>query len=148
MAVLLYEKMTGKKAAAAANPFTDTSNPEILKAYNLGIVGGVGEGKFAPNNKVTRQEISAMLVRTLKAVKPGINTKADFKIKFQDERDVAAWAFGDIKFMNTNAVNNGSVANGISDINPKGNITGEQSKALVLRISFITAPNHVSIYSY
>ncbi|NLN49438.1 MAG: hypothetical protein GX154_10220 [Clostridiales bacterium] len=50
--------------------------------------------------------------------------------------------------MNTNEVNNGSVANGISDINPKGNITGEQSKALVLRISFITTPNHVSIYSY
>ena len=57
-------------------------------------------------------------------------------------------AFGDIKFMNTNEVNNGSVANGISDINPKGNITGEQSNALVLRISFITTPNHVSIYSY
>ena len=59
LAVLLYEKMTGTKATAAANPFTDTNNPEILKAYNLNIVGGVGDGKFAPNNRVTRQEISA-----------------------------------------------------------------------------------------
>lgn len=134
LAVLLYEKMIGKKTAAAVNPFSDTKNPEVLKAYNLGIVGGVGEGKFAPNNKVTRQEISAMLVRTLKAVKPGINTKADFKIKFQDERDVAAWAFEDIKFMNANEVINGSVVNGVSYINPKGNTTREQSIALVLRI--------------
>lgn len=134
LAVLLYEKMTGTKAVAAANPFTDTNNPEILKAYNLKIVGGVGEGKFAPNNRVTRQEISAMLVRTLKAVMPNIDTKAEFKTRFQDEKDIATWALQDVKFMNANDIIKGTEINGISYILPKGNTTREQAIALVLRI--------------
>lgn len=134
LAVLLYEKMTGKKAEAAANPFTDTKNPEILKAYNLKIVGGIGDGKFAPNNNVTRQEIAAMLVRTLKAAMPNIDTKAEFKTKFQDEKDIGSWAVESVKFMNANDIIKGTEINGVSYILPKGNTTREQAIALVLRI--------------
>ncbi len=136
LAVLLYEKMTGKKAEpAAANPFSDTNNPEILKAYNLKIVGGVGEGKFAPNNKVTRQEISVMLLRTLQAVMPNVVTTAEFRDKFNDESDIAPWALEAVKFMNGNGVLNGSAAgDGTAYILPKGNTTREQAILLVLRV--------------
>jgi len=135
LAVLLYEKMTGTKAApVAANPFTDTNNPEILKAYNLGIVGGVGEGKFAPNNKVTRQEIAVMLLRTLKAVMPAINTSAEFKTKFQDENQIASWALEAVRFMNSYDIIRGTDAGGVSYILPLGNTTREQAISLVLRI--------------
>lgn len=69
LVVVLYEKMSGEKAVVIAqNPFTDTKNLEVLKAYNLGIVAGKGEGKFAPDDKVTRQELAAMLVRALKVI--------------------------------------------------------------------------------
>lgn len=135
LAVLLYEKMTGTKAVLpASNPFNDTTNPEILKAANLGIVGGVGNGKFAPNNNVTRQEISVMLLRTLKCVMPDIPTSAEFKTKFQDAGSVDAWALEAVKFMNANDVVGGSTVNGVSYILPKGNTTREQAIALVLRI--------------
>lgn len=136
LAVLLYEKMTGKKAEpASVNPFSDTTNPEILKAYNLKIVGGVGEGKFAPNNKVTRQEISVMLLRTLQAVMPNVAVKAEFKDKFHDESDIAPWALEAVKFMNGNGVLNGSASgDGGSYILPNGNTTREQAILLVLRV--------------
>ena len=134
LAVLLFEKLTATKAAAATNPFSDTNNAEILKAYKLGIVAGKGEGKFAPNDKVTRQEMSAMLVRTLKATKPNIDTKAEFKTKFQDEREIGNWALGDVRFMNAYDIIKGSDVGGVSYILPKGNTTREQAIALVLRI--------------
>jgi len=135
LAVLLYEKMTGTKAApVASNPFSDTKNPEILKAYKLGIVGGVGEGKFAPNNKVTRQEIAVMLLRALKAVMPAIDTSAQFKTKFQDEGQIASWALEAVKFMNSHDVIKGTETGGVSYILPHGNTTREQAISLVLRI--------------
>ena len=135
LAVLLYEKMTGTAAVLpAANPFSDTSNPAILKAANLGIVGGVGGGKFAPYNNVTRQEISLMLLRTLKNVMPNIPVTSEFKTQFQDVGSIDSWALEAVRFMNANDIIGGSTVNGVSYILPKGNTTKEQAIALVLRI--------------
>jgi hypothetical protein len=135
LAVLLYEKMTGTAAPVpASNPFNDTTNPEILKAANLGIVGGVGGGKFAPNNNVTRQEISVMLLRTLKNVMPDISTAAEFKTQFQDVSSIDSWALEAVRFMNANDIIGGSTVNGVSYMLPKGNTTREQAIALVLRM--------------
>ena len=136
LAVLLYEKIMGSKApAAASNPFNDTKNPEILKASSLGIVGGVGGGKFAPNDKVTRQDLSLMLLRTLKAAKPSaITANAQFKYKFQDEKEIGSWAYDAIKFFNSYDIIRGNEQSGIFFISPKGNTTREQAIALVLRI--------------
>ena len=47
-------------------PFTDvkTNRGFITIAYDLGIVGGMGNGKFAPDSTATREQAAAMLVRT------------------------------------------------------------------------------------
>jgi len=49
IAVKLYEKLSGKKAIPGTNPFSDTSNPEIVKAYTL--VGNLRQGKTSPARK-------------------------------------------------------------------------------------------------
>lgn len=135
LAVLLYEKMTGIKAALPVeNPFSDTTNPEILKAVNLGVTGGIGGGKFGPNNNITRQELSVMLLRALKAVMPNIPTTAEFKTQFQDVAAIDAWALESVRFMNANDILTGSTVNGVSYILPKGNTTREQAIAMVLRL--------------
>jgi len=65
MAVMLYEALSGEIARNQfQNPFTDTSNPEVLKAYDLGIVKGFGDGTFRPDRTITREEIAALLFRT------------------------------------------------------------------------------------
>lgn len=136
LAVLLYEKLTGTKATTVStNPFNDTTNPEILKAYGLEIVGGIGNCKFAPKNKVTRQEISAMLFRTVKAAIPTLDIKAEFKTNFNDKNEIAPWALESVKFMNANDIVKGStLSNGTSYIRPKGNTTKQEAILMVLRI--------------
>lgn len=135
LAVQLYEKMSGNKAALPVNnPFNDTTNPEILKAANLGIVGGIGGGKFAPGSNVTRQEIAVMLMRTLKSIKPEVVTSAEFKSNFRDSGSVDSWAIDAVKFMNANEIVAGSNVSGASYINPKGKTTKEQAIAMALRI--------------
>ena len=48
LAVLLYEKVTDKSETVSPNPFTDTTNPQILKAYKLGITAGTSQTTFSP----------------------------------------------------------------------------------------------------
>lgn len=92
IAVKLYEVYTGNKAEAGSVTFSDTTNPEILKAANLGMVLGIGEGKFGPTLLVTREQMATILLRTLKV----INSTADFSTagaaKFSDDKDIAGWA--------------------------------------------------------
>ncbi|AUS97591.1 hypothetical protein CDQ84_08465 [Clostridium thermosuccinogenes] len=136
LSIKLYEKMTGTSAEAVKdNPFTDTNNPEILKAYNLGIVKGISADKFGPNLSVTRQEIAVMLLRTLKCVMPELNTKAEFKLKFHDEKEIASWALEAVKFFNANDIIKGAASDGTTGyILPKANTTREQGITLVKRV--------------
>ena len=71
LAVLLYEQVTGQKSEPVSpNPFRDTSNPQILKAYNLGITAGTSATAFSPKVVINREQCAAMLFRTIKAIHP------------------------------------------------------------------------------
>ena len=43
--------------------FTDTDNADVLLCASAGVVNGVGNGKFAPDKNITRQEAASMLHR-------------------------------------------------------------------------------------
>ncbi|MBR2491709.1 MAG: S-layer homology domain-containing protein, partial [Ruminiclostridium sp.] len=50
------------------NPFSDVANGEwytkaIIWAAQNGIVNGIGEGKFAPTQSITREQMAAILYR-------------------------------------------------------------------------------------
>lgn len=50
----------------AENPFTDISEndwfyEEILKAVQMGYINGMGDGRFCPNDKVTREQVCVIL---------------------------------------------------------------------------------------
>lgn len=131
LAVKLFEALSGSPATpVTSNPFQDTDNPEILKAYKLGIVNGVAPGKFGPNQQITRQEISVMLLRTLQAEDGSIDTKVGSSITFADESEIAAWALESVKFLNQQGIMQGV---GSNKIGPKGNTTREQAILLVQR---------------
>lgn len=100
LALQLYEKTKGTvQAPAAANPFKDTQNPKILKAYSLGITTGTSADAFTPNKTVNRQECATMLFRAIKAMEPG----ADYSIAgisdFPDQKDIDSWAAEGTKYM-------------------------------------------------
>jgi hypothetical protein len=138
--VKLYEKLTGKTAQAGTSPFTDTTNPEIVKAYNLGVVQGTGAGKFSPALSITRQEIATMIYRALgKSVYP-LKAVSQTNFPFSDKAKVAVWALEAMEFAYQNAIMKGVST---STIDPLSNTTREQGIVLVKRTyeAFRGAPN-------
>ncbi len=132
IAVKLYEALSLTKVEPIVpNPFIDTENPEILKAYKLGIVNGTSTTTFSPGNPATREQIAAMLLRTLQAAKPGIVIDTTGVEVFADQNDISNWALSAIQYFNKQSVINGI---GSGKINPKGNTTREQAVAMVKRV--------------
>lgn len=128
--VRLYEKVTGEKATYQdTSAFSDTSNPEIYKAYTLKIVNGVGGGEFAPNLLITREQIAAMMHRAVKAMKPDADFSTDGVKAYPDESLVSGWVLPSVKFMSKN----GLMTNIKGDFVPQGTTTREQAVVIVVR---------------
>lgn len=133
LVVKLYEKATGTVVVPVTpNPFTDTTDVAVLKAYTAGIINGVSADKFAPNANVTRQEMAVMLQRELKAADPegGYFASPDFDTVFADESKIASWAIEAVRFMNESGIVNGV---GENKIDPLGNATREQAMLMNYR---------------
>ena len=134
VAVKLYEAMSGKKAeSVSVNPFTDTNDPEVLKAYSLGIVNGISATQFAPRNKLNRQEAATMLTRVYKAVKIAgwtlagdSNFKLDYTMpdRFEDDANIDAWAKDSVYFMAANDIIRGLSKN---KFGPKNTTSAEEA---------------------
>lgn len=91
LCVSLYEGVTGKKAVMPEiNPFTDTDNTTVTKAYELGVINGVNEYMFDPFANVTREQAAAMMERT--AVKTGEEINSDSVVSFSDDGEISEWA--------------------------------------------------------
>lgn len=131
IAVKLYEQLSGKQALPSiVNPFTDTSDSDILKAYEKEIVNGVSADRFAPNNKISRQEICVMITRALKAAKPDLKISITDYERFDDESKIASWAINEVRFASKNNIMKGV---GGKTIDPLGNTSREQGVILVKR---------------
>lgn len=132
LATRLYEVYTGNTALPApVSTFTDTTNPEILKAYNLGIVAGVGNEKYAPQVLINREQMAAMLNRAAKVINPGVNQSIDGAPSFTDENAIESYFVNNVKFMAKNGLM-GSVGN--NRFAPKDNCTREQAVLIALRL--------------
>lgn len=132
VAIKLYEKFTGTKATYTdMNAFTDTKNPEIFKAYELKIVNGIGNNKFAPNDLITREQMAAMLYRSVGAIKPDTDFSTDGAPVFSDEKDISSWALENVKFMSKHGFINGVGNNRFA---PKETSTREQAVAIAVRV--------------
>ena len=117
--VKLYENLSGEAAVAApADTFTDTTDPEILKAFQVGITNGKYDGgkRFAPDEGLNRQECATMLTRVYKKVTlPGwsLAEDANFQLQFtqpalfKDDADIGGFARNSVYFMAANGVING-----------------------------------------
>ena len=57
MAVLVFEHLTGGYPYPdSTEHFEDTKDPDICYAYEQGIISGYGNGKFGPNDPLTREQ--------------------------------------------------------------------------------------------
>jgi hypothetical protein len=100
LAVLLYEKTAQKTAAPVSpNPFKDTKNPQILKAFTIGITDGTSATTFSPKTLINREQCAAMLFRTIKAIAPDADYSVAGVKDFPDQKYISSYAVEATKYM-------------------------------------------------
>ncbi|MBR6653418.1 MAG: S-layer homology domain-containing protein [Oscillospiraceae bacterium] len=117
VAVKVYEALAQTAAVPAAeNPFTDTTDAEVLKAYNVGITDGVAADKFAPDTLLNREQAATMLTRVYKKVTMEgwtLATDGDFTLSytmpepFADDDKISGWAKDSVYFMKSQSILDG-----------------------------------------
>lgn len=130
LAQILYNK-AGKPAVNGASTFTDVPASAwyakaVAWAQQNNVVSGVGGGKFAPNDKITREQIAVMLYNDAgkKAVTGTLN--------FKDAANVSNWAKDAMLWATQNKVVNGAVqSDGTLLLNPTNGATRAETAAML-----------------
>ena len=118
VSVKVFEALTTIKAPAGTDdPFTDTDDPEVLKAYGLGITNGMSDTTFEPDRLLNREQAATMLTRVFKKVNLSgwtLDTDGTFNAQFKtmfempelfgDDQYISSWAKDSVYFMAANGI--------------------------------------------
>ncbi|MCL2367812.1 MAG: D-alanyl-D-alanine carboxypeptidase family protein [Oscillospiraceae bacterium] len=126
LAVILYESQRGE--ITGRQSFIDTEDENVQKAAYIGVVEGVGGDRFAPHDRLTREQAALMLTRLADVLDRPF---PDEIATFTDMDTVSDWAREAIG--RTQAAD---IMRGIGDgrFEPQGRYTREQSIVTVLRL--------------
>ena len=127
LAVELYENVAGTEIIQRAT-FTDTNDENVEKMAGLGVVTGVGEGRFDPDGTLTREQAATMLSRLAAAMGRPLTAQSP---TFADNGSVSAWALDAVGQMQGSGIM-GGVGNNAFD--PQGSYSREQSMLTMLRL--------------
>ena len=130
LAVRLYEKATGETITQRAT-FSDTTDFNVQKMAGLGVVNGVGGGKFDPGGTLTREQAATILARLAEAMGHPLPQAAP---AFSDSASIASWAAAGVGQVQAAGIMEG---NG-SAFTPQGAYTREQCILTVLRLYQLT----------
>lgn len=133
MLVTILWRMAGQPSAKTS-PFTDVVSGSwyaqaVHWAYDRGIVTGVSETAFAPNESVTREALVTILCRYA-ALKQNLPAAEDAAARFADGRQVSSFAHDSVNW----ALQTGLLT-GVSEtkLSPKGLATRAQIAVLLER---------------
>ncbi len=125
LAVRLYEKITGKASdPVSPNPFKDTTNQQILKAFKLGITSGTSETTFSPKTLINREQCAVMLYKVIKAINPDGDYSIAGAKDFLDQKNISGWAVEATKYMSKNGIITGNTK---GNFMPKATTTAEKA---------------------
>ncbi len=129
VAVKLYEALNPNvSVSTSTNPFTDTTDSDVLRAYALGIVNGVSEDRFAPDQTLTREQAVTMLGRVYEltetsAVSGGATLEQSDQL-FADDGSISDYARNYVYFFVGQGIVDGV---GHGQFSPLGTMTREQA---------------------
>lgn len=101
----------------------------IAWAAEKGIVGGIGNGEFAPDKEITREEMAVILYRYVKAYNISKNHTAQQLEMLSDEKEISSWAVEAIEFMRKAEILNGM---GDNKFAPNGTATRAQVAQMIM----------------
>jgi hypothetical protein len=127
LAVYLYEKVTNTEITGRMT-FNDTDDINVQKMGSIGVVTGVGNGNFAPDRPLTREQAAAMITRLANALDQPLGSHTATFTDFDNVADYARDAVGQMQLS--------GIMTGVGDnrFNPRGNYTREQSITTIVRL--------------
>ena len=127
LAVALYETVTGQEITQRKT-FVDTTDVNVEKMGALGVVSGVGGGRFNPNGTLTREQAATMLARLSEAAGDPLPTA---NAAFSDKASISSWAVAQVGQVQAAGIMSGV---GNNRFGPTGTYTREQSIVTMLRL--------------
>ena len=135
MVVTVLYRLENEPSTAAAS-FTDVASGAyyanaVAWANANGIVTGYGNGKFGPNDKVTREQLAAILYRYAQYKKYDVSVGEDTNIMdFDDVRQISSYAVPAIQWACGAGVMSGKST---YTLDPKGDATRAEVAAMLMR---------------
>ena len=119
-----------EKGLSLNNGFTDCNDTQIATISAMGIIQGMGDGTFAPDAYITREQAATILYRMAEFLGNKTIPTAT-KISYTDENEISDWAKSSVA-----CVNAMGIMNGVSEkeFAPKQTYTVEQAIATMLRL--------------
>lgn len=140
LAQVLYN-LSGKLSYGTDSTKFNDANGWYKNAVNwaatVGVVSGTGNGKFEPEEKITREQLVVMLYNFAKAI--GVDNDKSVELSsFADSSKVSSWASNAMKWAVANGLMGGSQsANGMK-LNPKDTATrAEVATVLVKFVEYL-----------
>lgn len=127
LAVQFCESFSGQEISGRA-PFSDTQDPSVEKAAYLGVVGGVGDGRFAPDNPLNRAQAAVILTNLAQALGSPL---PQAPASFSDSGGIGGWALDAV-----GRVQGAGVMSGVGEgrFAPQDTFTREQSVAAIMNL--------------
>ena len=150
IAVNAYKAVSGKAVfAPGTKPFRDCDDPNVVAAYELGLISGRGDGVFDPDAEIERQDLCMMLYNILDTA--GIDAPAiagDACVEdYPDVSEINDYAVDAmITMVDYTVVNGITIAGQPATLSPSSTATREQALIMATRFcsAFEDASDHTS----
>ncbi|MBQ2613902.1 MAG: S-layer homology domain-containing protein [Clostridia bacterium] len=126
--VIDERRMTDKVHSAA---FSDCEDDKIKFLSGAGIIQGMGDGTFAPETPITREQAATMLYRTAEFLRNKTMIKPKNTQMYADESAISDWAKSSVAAMKAMGIMQGVSP---TEFEPQGEYTVEQAIATMVRL--------------
>jgi hypothetical protein len=140
MFVTVLHRLEGRPAPGGAAPFSDVPagqwhSDAIAWAAENGIVLGIGNGMFAPQADITRQDLAVILARYAEAAGKQFPVTLQYKA-FEDDTSIAGYAKDAVQALFCGSILQGKPGN---RFDPEGASTRAEVAAVIRRFAEATA---------
>ena len=138
MIVQILYSMAGKPAVSGAANFSDVADGDwyaaaVKWASDSNVVAGMGDGTFAPNANVTREQLALILMGYARAAGKDVSAVADLS-PYGDASRISPWAESGVKWAVGAGIMSGKSAN---VLDPAGTATRAEVAQMIMKFEAI-----------
>ena len=131
--VTILWRMEGSPKSQEGQKFSDVKSQEyyydaVNWAGSKGIVNGYEDGKFRPNNNITREQLATILMNYARFKGKDTSSRADLS-KFKDQNGISSYAKDSISWAVAKKVMSGKVNGTMTD--PRGTAIRAEAAAMI-----------------